>query len=283
MKPPVVLSHFQVKQILKARQEEKTHTSTSLDLGLTSTHVELASDCVILPDRQSLSYESLVRIDKNKTACFIIENNAASKIQIFSELTNRLHTLMPTEHAPTMLLSGIPMHRIKGIDPHADTLQKMRTISPVNGAVLDTATGLGYTAIEAAKTAHHVITIELNPASLQIAQLNPWSQALFDHPKIQQIIGDTFDEIKAFEDGTFSCIIHDPPAFSLAGELYSEAFYRQLQRILKRRGRLFHYIGNLESSSGQRVSKGAIRRLHDAGFGRVLRKPEAFGLLATKA
>ena len=40
-------------------------------------------------------------------------------------------------------------------------------------------------------------------------------------------------------------ILHDPPRFGIAGELYSQGFYyEQLARILKRRGRLFHYTGS---------------------------------------
>lgn len=60
---------------------------------------------------------------------------------------------MPTGGAPTLLVAGFPMHRIKGIDPHEDTLIKFQTIAPLVGRVLDTATGLGYTAIEVVKTA----------------------------------------------------------------------------------------------------------------------------------
>jgi hypothetical protein len=181
-----------------------------------------------------------------------------------------------------MLISGIPMHRIKGTDPYRDTLQKIKTIAPVTGHVLDTATGLGYTAIEAAKTADHVVTIELDPVALEIAQLNPWSQALFENPRITQLVGDSFEEIQDFESGTFARIIHDPPAFSLAGDLYSGEFYRQLFRVLRSGGRLFHYVGDLESKSGRIVSKGAVRRLQEAGFSRVVRRPEAFGLVAYK-
>ena len=81
-----------------------------------------------------------------------------------------------------MLIAGFVMHRIKDIDPMQDTLRKIATISPIGGRVLDTATGLGYTAIEAAKTADEVVTIELDPGAQQIARLNPWSQALFQTP-----------------------------------------------------------------------------------------------------
>ena len=108
---------------------------------------------------------------------------------------------MPTASAPTMLISGIPMHRIKDTNPHQDTLSKLKAIAPVRGDVLDTTTGLGYTAIEAAKTARHVTTIEIDPTAQEIARFNPWSQALFGNPNITQIIGDAFDEIRKFEFG----------------------------------------------------------------------------------
>jgi hypothetical protein len=68
--------------------------------------------------------------------------------------------------------------------------------------------------------------------------------------------------------------------FSLAGELYSRACYEELYRVLKRKGRLFHYIGDLESRSGRNVARGVVRRLREAGFSRVVRKPGAFGLVA---
>src|SRR5438128_7660937 len=102
---------------------------------------------------------------------------------------------MPTERAPTMLLSGIPMHRIKGIDPHEDTLRKIRAVAPVSGRVLDTATGLGYTAIEAARTAAEVVTIEIDPTVLEVARRNPLSRSLFSSPRIRQLIGDSVEAV----------------------------------------------------------------------------------------
>ena len=181
-----------------------------------------------------------------------------------------------------MLIAGFVMHRIKDIDPIQDTLRKIAAISPIVGRVLDTATGLGYTAIESAKTADEVVTIELDPGVQEIARLNPWSQALFHSPKIRQIIGDSYEVVQTFEDGSFSRIIHDPPTFSLAGELYSGAFYQQLFRVLKRGGRLYHYIGDPSSRASGGVTKGALKRLQEAGFARVVRKPEAYGVVAYK-
>jgi len=195
---------------------------------------------------------------------------------------NRHYSLMPTERAPTTLISGLPMHRIKDVDPREDTMRKIKTIAPLRGRVLDTATGLGYTAIAAAETAEQVVTIELDETALAVARLNPWSRALFDHPKIEQVIGDAFEEVMRFDNAAFSAIIHDPPTFSLAGELYSEEMYRRLFRVLRSGGRMFHYIGDLDSPSGGRVAKGVVRRLQEAGFARVVRKPDAFGLVAHK-
>jgi predicted methyltransferase len=204
------------------------------------------------------------------------------RVLFFSAQTRRVASLLPTEGAPTMLLASFPMHRIKGIDPQEDTRRKIRTIAPIVGRVLDTTTGLGYTAIEAAKTALEVVTIELDPAVLEVARRNPWSQALFDDPKIRQEVGNASDVVPTLPDSAFARIFHDPPTFKLAGELYSGAFYRQLYRVLARSGRLFHYVGDLKSESGQRVAKGVGRRLQEAGFTRITRVPEAFGLTAVK-
>ena len=181
-----------------------------------------------------------------------------------------------------MLVSGIPMHRIKDTDPYRDTLEKIRTIKPVIGRVLDTATGLGYTAIAAAKSADHVITIELDMAALKVARHNPWSQMLFENHRIFQVLGDSYDVVNGFIGDSFDRIIHDPPVISLAGDLYSEAFYIQLYRILRSGGRLFHYIGDPQSKSGRNTTASVSQRLLDAGFKRVKRTPLAFGVVAYK-
>ena len=254
----------------------------TLDLGLTSSEIQLEADRILLPDGQWLPWERLEEIARAETACFLIEDNRAEKIQRYSERFGRFYSLMPTGGAPTLLVSGIPMHRIQGTDPRRDTLSKVRTVAPLTGRVLDTCTGLGYTAIEAARTAEQVVTIELDPVVLEVARLNPWSQPLFDHPRIRQIVGDSFDENESFEEGAFSRILHDPPMFNLAGELYSAEFYRHLYRVLGRVGRMFHYVGDLGSKSGGNVARGVVRRLQEAGFSRVVRRPEAFGLVAFK-
>ncbi|RMG99787.1 MAG: methyltransferase domain-containing protein [Chloroflexi bacterium] len=279
---PPVLSHFQAAVLLTARQQKEKVVAVSLDLGLSVTEVQLTEAGVLLPNGRLLAWTQVETIAANELGCFLVTEAEIEKIQIFSEQFNRLYSLMPTMGAPTMLISGIPMHRIKGTDPYRDTLTKIQAVAPVMGDVLDTTMGLGYTAIEAAKTADRVTTIELDPAVVEICRHNPWSQQLFDNPKITRIVGDAYDVVAEFEDGRFSRIIHDPPVFSLAGDLYATDFYRQLYRILKPKGRLFHYVGDPESKSGRNVTRGVMRRLQAAGFTQVRPYPHAFGVVARK-
>jgi predicted methyltransferase len=277
----LILSHYQAEVLLEARRAGHTTAITSLDLGLTTTEVTLTPDRLILPD-QVLVWGEIEEIARHDTACFVVENSHAQMIRGFSDLTGRVYGLMPTEAAPTMLISGLPMHRIKNTDPYKDTLAKIKAVAPITGRVLDTCTGLGYTAIEAVKTAERVITIELDPTAQEMARANPWSRSLFDNPQIEQIMGDAFEVIASFDDGDFHAILHDPPTLSLAGELYSGEFYAECFRVLQRGGKMFHYIGDPDSKSGARTTKGVMRRLQEAGFTRVVPKPQAFGVAAYK-
>jgi len=75
-------------------------------------------------------------------------------------------------------------------------------------------------------------------------------------------------------------VLHDPPRFGIAGELYSQSFYDQLARVLKRRGRLFHYTGTPNRlTSGRDVPGEVMRRLQRSGF---TVKREGDGLLAVR-
>ncbi len=282
MTQPVILSYVQVEPLLAARQKGQLSVEVSPDLGLSTVTAAITPEGVLFPSGERLTWQQLEKIKKSQASCFMIDDGSMKAIQVFSEFTNRVCSLLPTKRTPSMLIAGFTMHRIVDIDPMQDTIKKTATISPIVGRVLDTATGLGYTAIEAARTAEHVVTIELDPGAQQIARLNPWSRELFENPKIEQVMGDAFEVVPTFEDASFDRIIHDPPVFSLAGDLYAGLFYQQLFRVLKRGGRLFHYIGDLNSKSSGTVSKGVLRRLQEAGFTKVARRPEAYGVVAYK-
>jgi predicted methyltransferase len=278
----IVLSWYQVEPVLKSHKQGKNVSEISPDLGISQVKVHMETDGMSFADGRYIPWEQLEEINRNRSSCFVLEEGQLRKVQAYSELLQRYYSLMPTSSAPTLLVSGLPMHRIKDTTPDADTRQKIKALHPVVGQVLDTATGLGYTAMAAAETAKHVTTIELDPLVLEIADDNPWSHGLFENLKITQLIGDSFDVVEELESGSFQCILHDPPVINLAGDLYSGEFYAQLYRLLSNNGRLFHYIGNPESKSGHATTSGVMRRLREAGFRDVVMARRAFGVLAYK-
>lgn len=279
-----MVSHFQIKPALEAKRAGRYVVEISLDLGMTTTRAKLDADFLHFPDFPSfaLLWHDAEKIVRDENSCFVLGVNGISKIKTFSELTNRAYSLYPTASAPTMLVAGFPMHRIKDITPERAAAAMVKTLAPLSGNVLDTATGLGYTAMEMAKTARHVITIELDPAAQEIAKQNPWSRDLFNNPKIEQRIGDSFEIVPTFGENSFDAILHDPPTMSLAGDLYSQEFYRELFRVLRRGGKLFHYIGDPDSKFGANMTRGVIQRLKSAGFQKIKTAPQAFGAIALK-
>ena len=251
--------------------------------------VRLTPEGALFPEEPLIPWNTIYSLGRHAgpseaggSPCFLIRDGEAERITVFSEHTGRVCSLAATGGAPTIVIAGFPMHRFKGTDPLRDTQLKIRSVSPVVGRVLDTTTGLGYTAIAAARTAAEVVTVELDPAVLAVARLNPWSRPLFDSKAISQLIGDSATVVERFPDDSFARIVHDPPTLALAGDLYAETFYRQIHRVLKRGGRLFHYVADPRSPTGRRTTAGVVRRLHAAGFTRVRERHEAFGVVATK-
>lgn len=285
--PPPVLAALAARALLAANARGQPVTDVSLDLGLSRVEVTLTAEAALLPNGARVAWSDLSRVAAATGTvgdrCFVVwADGEIEEIARFSETTNRRCSLVATHGAPTLLVAGVQMHRTVASNPLADARAKITAIAPIRGAVLDTATGLGYTAIEAARTADSVMTIELDPAVAEIARLNPWSRALFANPTIRRRIGDSALVLPDLPDRAFQRIIHDPPLFSLAGDLYSAAFYAQLHRLLVDQGRLFHYIGNPASQSGARVTRGVVRRLREAGFSRVIAAPAAFGVVAVR-
>lgn len=266
---------------MEAWRAGKTTVEISTDLGLSVSSGVLGKEDITFDGGQVLTRHDAEKILRNENACYLFQDGRLQKIQTFSELTNRAYSLYPTPSAPTMLVAGFPMHRIKDIDPYRAAQLMVKTLSP-SGAVLDTATGLGYTAIQMSASAHHIITIELDPAAQDIARQNPWSRALFQTPNIQQRIGDSFEIVPTFHAEAFDAILHDPPTMALAGDLYSQEFYAELARVLRRGGKLFHYIGDPASKLGATMTRGVVQRLRGAGFKLVKPSPRAFGVLAIK-
>jgi hypothetical protein len=92
--------------------------------------------------------------------------------------------------------------------------------------------------------------------------------------------GDVAVEIGSLPDRSFDAVLHDPPRFGIAGELYSQVFYDHLARVLKPRGVLFHYTGTPNKlTTGRDVPKEVATRLRQAGFSTEM---EGDGVLAVR-
>ena len=206
----------------------------------------------------------------------------------------------------------------------------------VYGKVLDTCTGLGYTAIAASRGigVTEVVTCEIDQATIELCRFNPWSRALFrdedpsapiekfnkyqtntsfspiqeednnkknnkrkenpDSPhnqhlrrsshNIQLIQGDVSEYILELSSDSFAGIIHDPPPLSNSkvAPLYSTFFYEELYRVMKPRGRLFHYVGYTKSYDSSKKYKEVLSKLKKVGFSKVMVVPHAFGVVAVK-
>ncbi len=275
----ITLSHYQARPMLEAHERGQSAVKSSLNLGLTEAELELGAEGVRLPQGGLLGWEALKEVIKHDSSCFMLEGGQLRKIQAFSERLGRPYTLYPTPGAPALLVAGIPMHRIKDIEPQEDAAAKVKAAGGMRGRVLDTATGLGYTAIELSRTAHTVVTVEWDPLIIDLARLNPWSQDLFQRHNLQRVIGDAYALVEGAPDRWFDAILHDPPSVDLAGDLYAAELYRHFLRVLRPGGRLFHYVGNPDAPAVSRTWDGVRLRLEEAGFASVQERRSAFGLL----
>jgi predicted methyltransferase len=108
--------------------------------------------------------------------------------------------------------------------------------------------------------------------------LNPWSPAVGND--LSLVNADIAQSIASLPEQSYEAILHDPPRFGTAGELYSQAFYDQLARVLRTRGMLFHYTGTPNKlTSGRDVPNEVAARLRRAGFAVEL---QGDGVLAVK-
>ena len=278
----MILSYIQTRPLLEARRRGQTVVETSTDLGMSASSATLSDEGVSFATGERLDWGSIEKISKSEVKCYVVSEQGIEPVQVYSEATGRVCSLLPARGAPSMLIAGFVMHRIKDIDPWQHAQRMVAAIAPVSGSILDTTTGLGYTAILAARTAESVTTIELDPGVQTIAQRNPWSRELFANPIITRVMGDACEVVPTLASESFQRVVHDPPTFALAGELYSGALYRELYRVLKRGGRLFHYVGDPDSKASGGVTRGVIQRLQEAGFPRVVRHAEAYGVVAYK-
>ncbi|KRE86836.1 methyltransferase [Rhodanobacter sp. Soil772] len=263
--------------LLAARDAGAGEWTGSLDLGVSSGNVLLQAGAWQWRD-QRYPYPSTL---KDRT----IYHWDGDGFAPVSRYAGSLIKLVPTEWgAPTFEIDGIKMLPTSKESPVTDARRKVTLVEPHGKVVLDTCGGLGYFAaccLEAGVA--HLHSFEKNADVLWLRTLNPWSpdpDAPTSGGRLQLTHADVSQAIAQLADASVDALLHDPPRFGIAGELYSQTFYDQLARVLRRGGRLFHYTGSPNKlTSGRDVPREVVKRLEKAGFKAQLALD---GVLATR-
>lgn len=231
----------------------------SLDLGRTTTTVEVDDTGWVWQGQRYPLMDSC----KDRTIYYW----DGDSFEPVSRFGRALIKLVPTEWgAPTFEIDGIKMLPTAQVSPYEDAKRKVGLIQPRDKVILDTCGGLGYFASWCLQgQAKQIVSFEKNPDVIWLRSLNPWSPVAGNGFSLTN--ADVSEQIAAFPSGGFDAILHDPPRFGIAGELYSQQFYDHLARVLKRKGRLFHYTGTPNKlTSGRDVPNEVAKRLRQAGF-----------------
>ncbi len=251
---------LKVHDSLRAAALTGAHTVVcSLDLERSTTTVEVGAEAWIWEGRRFPYLDAC----KDRTVYYWADDS----FQPVARFATSLIKLVPTEWGPpTFEIDGIKMLPTAKVSPYEDAQRKVGLVEPRGKSILDTCGGLGYYAAWCVQGgAAQVLSFEKNPDVLWLRSLNPWSPAPGGGLTLTQ--GDIVERIAALPAESVDAILHDPPRFGIAGELYSQAFYDQLARVLRRRGRLFHYTGTPNKlTSGRDVPNEVAKRLRQAGF-----------------
>ena len=259
-----ILTRPAAEALLAARDAGTSEWAGSLDLGRSSGHASLEPDTWQWRD-QRYPYPSTL---KDRTIYYWDGSGFAPVARYAGSLIK----LVPTEWgAPTFEIDGIKMLPTSKESPVTDARRKVALVEPHGKVVLDTCGGLGYFAaccLEAGVARIH--SFEKNADVLWLRTLNPWSpdpDAPTSGGRLQLAHADVSQAITQIADASVDALLHDPPRFGIAGELYSQVFYDQLARVLRRGGRLFHYTGSPNKlTSGRDVPREVTKRLEKAGF-----------------
>ncbi len=269
--PGPLLTLSVVAAIRAAARAGAASLEVSLDLGRSQTSVEPGADTFRWCQRHWP-----LPAAKERTV-YHFDGDHFVPVSRFSQ---SLIKLVPTEWgAPTFEIDGIKMLPSAKVSPYADARAKVELVAPAGRVVLDTCGGLGYFAAWCvALGAREVRSFEKHADVLWLRTLNPWSPVVDGALTLTH--GDVREALPGLADASVGAILHDPPRFGIAGELYSQAFYGELARVLERRGRLFHYTGTPNKlTSGRDVPMEVAKRLKTAGF---TTEPRLDGVLAVR-
>ncbi|MCD9523691.1 class I SAM-dependent methyltransferase [Photobacterium carnosum] len=268
------------QQALDAIKKGLSSVRISTDLNLSEQDFSVTDQGLILDEENKLSIADLKKIVKKTQRIYICSDGDMEPLE---DRSVGYYKLAPTDGAPLLEISGVKMHISKGTDPFKSASEMAKQAVRSGDNVLDCCSGLGYAAIAAHRLgAKKVLTIELSESVMGLRAQNPWSNDL-NNDGIEQRQGSSFELIETMPSISFDAVIHDPPRFSLAGELYSEGFYCEIYRVLRSNGRLFHYTGNPHIiKKGSSFVDGVIRRLKAAGFKNIQKVDHLMGVSAQK-
>ena len=264
---------------ISAIRQGHSSVTLSCDLNLSEVALRIRKNDLILDDDAAIPLKQLEQVRGMRTRIYVQDGDGLRPLEIRNDDYSKL---VPTQTAPYLESSGVKLHISKGICPFESAGRMADKVVKKGFLVLDTCSGLGYSALRSAKIgAKQTVTVEISSNILLLRSENPWSLALYDDASIVQQHKDIASFIHSFDADSFDAIIHDPPRFSLAGELYGDSFYRELKRVLKKRGVLFHYTGNPSTvRHGNSFVSGVTKRLYEAGFRKVRREKELLGVTA---
>jgi predicted methyltransferase len=260
------------QSLLAARKAGATTASCSLDLDRSTTTVELHADAWSWDGYRFPFLQGC----KDRTIYHWVD----TAFQPVARFTRSLIKLVPTQWGPpTFEIDGIKMLPTARVSPYADAERKVGLIAPHGKRILDTCGGLGYFAAWClAGRAAHVYSYENNPDVIWLRSLNPWSPEA--DAALTLIAADISERIAIMPGASVDAILHDPPRFGIAGELYSQVFYNELARVLRPKGMLFHYTGTPNKiGRGRDLGSEVATRLRQAGF---VSTPNGDGILAVK-
>jgi uncharacterized protein len=246
-----------------------------VDFGFTKAKVEIVNEQAVFDGKLSLPLDA--RIKEN--FCYLLNEKGLFPLAFFAQETNTFYKLIPTADWPSVAIGSVPMH--SKLSPKQDSYNKIKLIVPY-GVVLDTCMGLGYTAILSAHTAKMVHTYEKDENVHLLATHNPWSSELFTRVNIEIRRFDIAQKIATLETQYYDCIIHDPPTFTLAPQLYSAAFYQECFRVLKGTGKMFHYTPFYKVKRGYDFPGKIRENLIKAGFLISKFSPDEGGIVCRK-
>ncbi|MDD4983522.1 MAG: rRNA adenine N-6-methyltransferase family protein [Candidatus ainarchaeum sp.] len=248
-----------IQDYLIAKKENKTTFETTFDLGISKTTWPIDKFEALLDKCPKIRNEDIVFYDEKK--------KEGVKLQISNE--NGIFSLRKdkNENKPILYINAVKMNVSKdlGIDAYNENVMDSLEVSTYDD-VLEICTGAGYKTLLLAEKAKNVVSIEKSKEVLELMTYNPYTKELLKKENVKIITDDATNYAKKSKE-KFTKILHDPPTFKFAPELYTKEFYADLYGLAEEGCILFHYTGNPGNKfRGKDLTSATIERAKQAGW-----------------